>query len=51
MLLMGSVVAGFGQDHGLALPYRSQPPASLPTAEELEQIPDGRPGIQPSNVV
>ena len=41
MLLMGSVVAGFGQDHGLALPYRSQPPASLPTAEELEQIPDG----------
>ena len=41
MLLMGAVVAGFGQEHDLALPFRSQPPASLPSAEELELIPDG----------
>ena len=41
MLLMGAVVAGFGQEHDLALPFRSQPPASLPAAEELELIPDG----------
>ena len=41
MLLMGSVVAGFGQEHGLALPFRSQPMATLPTTEELERIPEG----------
>ena len=41
MLLMGSVVAGFGQEQGLALPFRSQPMATLPTTEELERIPEG----------
>ena len=41
MLLMGSVVAGFGQERGLALPFRSQPTATLPTTEELQGIPEG----------
>ena len=41
MLLMGSVVADFAQECDLALPFRSQPSATLPTAEELEQIPEG----------
>ena len=41
MLLMGAVVASFGQRHELALPYRSQPTAELPSSDELERIPDG----------
>ena len=41
MLLMGSVVAGFGQECGMALPFRSQPTANLPTTDELERIPEG----------
>ena len=41
MLLMGAVVACFGQRHELALPYRSQPTAELPSGDELERIPEG----------
>ena len=41
MLLMGAVVADFGKQHGLALPYRSQPQAELPPQAELERIPEG----------
>ena len=41
MILAGSVVAEYGQRHGLALPYRSQLPASLPAPAELEALPEG----------
>ena len=41
MILAGAVVARFGSSHNLALPYRSQLPAELPSANELEQLPDG----------
>ena len=41
MLLMGSVVADFGCQHGLALPFRSQPAAELPSQAELDQLPEG----------
>ncbi len=41
MLLMGAVVAEIGRREGLALPYRSQPPAELPTEQELAEIPEG----------
>lgn len=41
MILAGAVAARFGSTHNLALPYRSQLPADLPSAVELEQLPDG----------
>ena len=41
MILAGAVTARFGATHNLALPYRSQLPADLPSANELEQLPDG----------
>ena len=41
MLLMGAVVADFGVRHDLALPFRSQPPADLPSPTELQAIPEG----------
>jgi len=41
MILMGAVVAEFGIQHKLALPYRSQPPVELPTKSELNQLRDG----------
>lgn len=41
MILAGAVAASFGQEHQLALPYRSQLPAELPPAAELEGLPDG----------
>ncbi|MEB3165591.1 MAG: RNB domain-containing ribonuclease [Cyanobacteriota bacterium] len=41
MILAGAVVADFGRSHGLALPYRSQLPATLPSASELEALPEG----------
>ena len=41
MLLMGAVVASFGQEHNLPLPYRSQPAAELPSSDELDRIPEG----------
>ena len=41
MILAGSLAARFGMAHGLALPYRSQLPAELPPAAELQALPDG----------
>jgi len=41
MILVGAVVAGLGREHGLALPYRSQPPAALPTGDELALLEPG----------
>ena len=41
MLLMGAVVADFGVRNDLALPFRSQPPADLPSPAELQVIPEG----------
>lgn len=41
MILAGAVVADFGRSQGLALPYRSQLPANLPSASELEALPEG----------
>ena len=41
MILAGAVVADFGVQHGLALPFRSQMPADLPPAAELNALPDG----------
>ena len=41
MLLMGAVVADFGCQNSLALPFRSQPPAELPSQAELDQLPEG----------
>ena len=41
MILAGAVAARFGTNHNLALPYRSQLPADLPSASELEQLSDG----------
>lgn len=41
MILAGAVVAEHGRSRGLALPYRSQPPAELPPAHELEGLPPG----------
>jgi exoribonuclease-2 len=41
MVLAGALVAQRGQRQGLALPYRSQPSAELPSAAELEALPPG----------
>jgi exoribonuclease-2 len=41
MILAGAVAADFGVAHGLALPFRSQLPAELPPAAELQALPDG----------
>ena len=41
MILAGAVVAEHGCRHGLALPYRSQLPAELPSEQELEALPPG----------
>ncbi|WP_370566660.1 ribonuclease catalytic domain-containing protein [Cyanobium sp. LEGE 06143] len=41
MILAGAVVAGYGQEYGLALPYRSQLPAELPPDAELKALPAG----------
>ncbi len=41
MVLAGAVIAEHGRKHGLALPYRSQMPAELPPAAELEALPPG----------
>lgn len=41
MILVGAVVAELGRQHGLALPYRSQPAAALPAAEELALLEPG----------
>jgi len=41
MILAGAVAAEFGVQNGLALPFRSQMPAELPAAAELNALPDG----------
>ncbi|MFM7171052.1 MAG: ribonuclease catalytic domain-containing protein [Cyanobium sp.] len=41
MILAGAAIAEFGHRHGLALPYRSQPIAPVPTSQELEAYPAG----------
>ena len=41
MILAGAVAARFGVDHGVALPYRSQLPAELPSSAQLDPFPDG----------
>ena len=41
MILAGAVAARFGMEQGLSLPYRSQLPADLPAAAELQALPDG----------
>jgi len=41
MILAGAVAATIGQEQALALPYRSQLPAELPPAAELERLPEG----------
>jgi exoribonuclease-2 len=39
MILAGEVAARYGQDHNLAIPFRSQPQPELPPEEELRQLP------------
>ncbi len=41
MILAGAAVAALGRDQALALPYRSQLPAVLPSAAELKALPAG----------
>jgi exoribonuclease-2 len=41
MILAGAVVAEHASGHGLALPFRSQAAAPLPSAAELEALPVG----------
>ena len=41
MILAGAAVAAHGQRSGLALPYRSQLPSTLPTAAELAPLAPG----------
>ena len=41
MILAGAVVAAFGVERGLALPFRSQLPAELPPPAELNALPAG----------
>ncbi|MGD1908008.1 MAG: ribonuclease catalytic domain-containing protein [Leptolyngbyaceae cyanobacterium] len=41
MILTGEVAARYGQAHGLAIPFRSQPQPELPPDEELLQLPTG----------
>ncbi len=41
MILAGAAIAELGRREGLALPYRSQPPCTLPTPPELGALPPG----------
>lgn len=41
MILAGAAIADYGQQHQLALPYRSQPAAPVPNPQELEAFPAG----------
>jgi exoribonuclease-2 len=41
MILAGAAIADYGHRHQLALPYRSQPVAPVPTPQELEVYPAG----------
>lgn len=41
MILAGAALADYGHRHQLALPYRGQPVAPVPSAAELEALPAG----------
>lgn len=41
MILTGEVAARYGEEHSLAIPFRSQPQPDLPSDEELMQLPTG----------
>ena len=41
MILAGTVAAQLAMEHGVALPFRSQLPAELPSQAELNALPDG----------
>jgi len=41
MILAGAVIADMANTHGLALPYRSQLPVTLPSQVELSALPPG----------
>jgi exoribonuclease-2 len=41
MILAGEVAARYGQEHAVAIPFRSQPQPELPSDEELIQLPTG----------
>jgi exoribonuclease-2 len=41
MILAGAAVAEYGRRHQIPLPYRSQPVAPVPNAQELERVPAG----------
>jgi exoribonuclease-2 len=41
MILAGAVVADLGSRHAMALPYRNQLPATLPSQAELSALPPG----------
>jgi exoribonuclease-2 len=41
MILAGAVVADLGSRHAMALPYRNQLPATLPSPAELSALPPG----------
>ena len=41
MILAGAVIAAHGSGGGLALPYRSQQSANLPSEQELAELPPG----------
>jgi exoribonuclease-2 len=41
MILAGAVTAQFGIEQGIALPFRSQQPADLPSPAQLDELPDG----------
>ncbi len=41
MILAGEVAARYGQEHALAIPFRSQPQPELPPDEELLLLPTG----------
>ncbi|MGF1568465.1 MAG: ribonuclease catalytic domain-containing protein [Nodosilinea sp.] len=41
MILAGEIAARYGEEHALAIPFRSQPQPELPSEEELIQLPYG----------
>ena len=41
MILAGAAAAQFGIDHSVAMPFRSQLPAELPSPGELDELPEG----------
>jgi exoribonuclease II len=41
MILAGAIAARFAQEHDLSMPFRSQQPAQLPPAEQLDALAEG----------